>query len=81
MAKGGATVTVGVSHYFSMTPPLGYKVSAVCSDGHPLAYEHETTHDTFVPFAVNRQVVCVVCLAMAVGVQCIRPHMAIAVEP
>lgn len=62
------------THLFDITPPLGYKVVAVCSAGHPVAFRHEQTNDGYIPFTINQQIVCVQCLAVHVGLKCARAH-------
>lgn len=62
------------THLFDIIPPLGYKTVTVCHVGHPVVFEHEQTHTKYIPFTVNNQIVCVLCLAPVVNLTCARAH-------
>lgn len=68
------------SNQFVVVAPLGYKVTAVCGVGHPVAFAHQDTDAKYVPFSVNGQIVCCQCLAPIVGLACNRPHRTFEVE-
>jgi len=59
---------------FDLVPPLGYKTVKVCGVGHPVVFVHDQTGQHYIPFTVNEQIVCVLCLAPVVGMTCARPH-------
>jgi len=65
---------------FFIQPPLGYKAGAVCTSGHPVVFEHETTKAHYIPFTLQNKVTCAVCLAQMVGVVCARPHLGFDIE-
>jgi hypothetical protein len=68
------------THLFDITAPIGYKTVKVCGVGHPVVFEHAQTGQAYIPFTVNQQIVCGLCLAPVIGLTCARAHKSFEVE-